>query len=378
MHDRTGGPEVDALGSAVAWALDALPGSSRTLLEVASLLPDGLALGRVRPARRVDVGRGPGGDEPAPPEPSAGHVGAGRRGRALPAARAGPRDRRGDDPRRRAAGPHRGRGRPAPGHRRRGGRAREPGRPPHDGCRRGRARQRAPLGRPARRRRGGPRPGGGHGGADGGDRPGRRSRGLDRRAPGSGRRAGSAAVGAGRARAGGRAGLLLGYDGHPSGPRGGGGHRTRVRGVEGVARPTRSAGARPHVGRRRGCRRRHARRPRAAGGRPQRARPVGGRAAGAGPIDVHDPARRVRGGARPAADGDEPLPRAGRRLVGAVLAVPPLVHRPDQRRRRAVGGRAPPRGRCASRARPGRRRPSSARSWRSTSAAWATSAPSSR
>ena len=49
LYDRTDGPEVDALGSAVAWALDALPESSRTLLEVASLLPDGLALDTFAP-----------------------------------------------------------------------------------------------------------------------------------------------------------------------------------------------------------------------------------------------------------------------------------------------------------------------------------------
>ena len=94
------------MGSAVAWALDALPGSSRT--PRGGVAPPRRArAGLVRPARRVDVGRGPGGDEPAPPRPSAGHVGAGRRGGALPAARAGPRDRRGDDARRRAGGPHR-------------------------------------------------------------------------------------------------------------------------------------------------------------------------------------------------------------------------------------------------------------------------------
>ena len=45
---------------------------------------------------------------------------------------------------------------------------------------------------------------------------------------GAGRRAGSAAVEARRSLAqGGRAGLLLGYHGHPSGPRGGGGHHLR-------------------------------------------------------------------------------------------------------------------------------------------------------
>ena len=49
VYDRTDGPEVDALGSAVAWALDALPEASRTLLEVASLLPDGLALDSFAP-----------------------------------------------------------------------------------------------------------------------------------------------------------------------------------------------------------------------------------------------------------------------------------------------------------------------------------------
>ena len=49
----------------------------------------------VRPARRDDVRRGPPADEPAPPEPAAGHVGTGSGGGPLPAAGAGPRDRRG-------------------------------------------------------------------------------------------------------------------------------------------------------------------------------------------------------------------------------------------------------------------------------------------